>query len=350
VLFRSGRLSFDNILKAGLRAKGMIRQILDFSRPAEENRHPLQVESIIKEAMKLLRPSLPTTIEIRVNVAATGPVLADPSQIHQMLMNLCANAAYAMREKGGVLEVGLQETALDDRTATRYAELKPGRYVRLSVSDTGQGMDHQTLERIFEPFFTTKRPGEGTGMGLAVVHNIVRSHHGQINVYSEPGQGAVFNVYLPLLERPEAEAGGPETGAIPQGRERILFVDDEEMLVGLGQALLSRLGYQVTALTSSLKALEIFRSDPQAFDLLLTDQTMPHLTGLQLAQQVLRLRPDLPVILCSGFSETVNAESALAAGVKAFAMKPLSLRDIAATIRQALGPAPPPPQAKAGEA
>jgi nitrogen-specific signal transduction histidine kinase/CheY-like chemotaxis protein len=330
------RVDLEEVLKAGFRARGLVEQILTFSRQTDQERRPLQIAPIVKEALKLLRASIPKTIEIRENIATeSGMILADPTQIHQVLMNLCTNSAHAMREKGGRLEVGLIDVHLDYETAAQYPDLGPGPYLRLTVSDTGHGMERTVRERIFDPFFTTKGPGEGTGLGLAMVYGIVKSHRGEITVYSEPGKGTTFHVFLPKVEVeliPSTEPLLP----LSQGKERILFVDDEEGVVQMGRKMLERLGYEVIISTDGREALEIFRSQPEQIDLVITDQTMPNITGAELAQELMRIRPDIPVILCSGFSELIDQEKAKAMGIREFVMKPIITRDIGETIRRVL--------------
>lgn len=331
-----GRRNLEQALKAGYRGKDLVKQIITFSRRSEQERRPMLVSPVIKEILKLLRASLPTTIEIRPRIEAqAGMVLAEPTQIHQVLMNLCSNAAYAMREKGGVLEIRLAEVHTSSDDATLHPGLNPGPYVKLVVSDTGDGMDRTTMERIFEPFFTTKKPGEGTGMGLAVVHGIVKSYEGAIVVESDPGKGTTFEVFLPRIEGdflPEADADIP----IPTGSERILFVDDEEDLVDMVQQMLKRLGYTVVAKTNSIEALEVFKAQPDRFSLVITDQTMPQMTGAGLAKELMSIRPDIPIILCTGFSEVINAEKARTLGIREFLMKPFAPREMAEVIRHVL--------------
>ena len=324
----------QNVLRAGKRAKELVQQILAFSRRTMAERRPVQLHLLIKETLTLLRASLPSTIEIKHALATdAGPVLADPTQMHQVLMNLCANAQYAMRDTGGLLEVRLEATAIDTRVAC--PDLKPGPYVRLTVRDTGPGMAPEVLGRLFEPFFTTKGPGEGTGMGLAVVHGIMASHDGAITVSSTPGQGATFEIYLPRLEEAVIDAPRSEE-RIPEGKGRILFVDDETPVVRLSQEILERLGYEVVACCCSLEALQAFQEAPQRFDLVITDQTMPRMTGDMLAQALRRIRPDIPIILCTGFSYTINAEQAEALGIDAWLTKPWQTRDLAHTIQHVL--------------
>jgi PAS domain S-box-containing protein len=328
--------NLQEVLSAGKRGRDLVQQILKFSRYTEQSRQPVELHLLIQEALLLLRPSLPSTIEITQALdAAVGPVLADPTQIHQVLMNLCANAEYAMRGTGGILEVRLEAVAIDAAFAAVHPELRPGPHVRLTVQDTGHGMAPEIMERIFEPFFTTKGVGEGTGMGLAVVHGIVTSHEGAITVASTLGQGTTFAIYLPKIQEASADISGPD-GPIPRGEERILFVDDEAVLAHMGQELLGHLGYRVVVHTSSLEALEDFRAAPQLFDVVITDQTMPHVTGEALAIELRRIRPDVPIILCTGFSHSMTAERAQELGIAAFLMKPLVTRDLALTIRQVL--------------
>jgi len=338
------QVKLAQVLKACERAKNLVQQILSFSRQTEQERRPVQLGPIIHEALELLRASLPTTIEIRENVES-GPdlILADPTQIHQVLMNLCANAAHAMREGGGRLEVSLKKVELDDQSTPEYLDLGPGTYSRLTVSDTGHGMDRQTMERIFEPFFTTKPPGEGTGMGLSVIHGIVKSHGGTITASSQPGQGATFKVYLPLMDDENEEQPLVHVPPIPTGSERVLLVDDEESLVELGRQMLERLGYQVTGCASSSEALELFQAKPEEFDVVITDQAMPQMTGGEMARRMLAIRPDLPVIVCTGFSDQVSTARAEAQGVRAVVLKPLLVQEIAEVIRAVLDGGQPAP-------
>jgi len=334
------RQDLFQVLKACRRAKNLIQQILRFARPSEQERRLVRIDLVVEEVLGLLRASLPATVEIGHQLEA-GPevVLADPTQIHQVVMNLCANAACAMRDQNGLLEVKLERVVLDQVLKTHFTDLGPGVYHRLTVSDTGQGMDEETLSRIFEPFYTTKEPGQGTGMGLSVVQAIVKSHGGAIVVRSEPGQGSTFQVYLPVVAGQADDPGvAPAEPTLGQG-ERILFVDDEEALAEMGRQMLERLGYQVTASASSLEALEIFKARPEEFDLVITDQTMPKLTGTRLAQEAVRIRPGIPIILCTGFSEQVSAEKAQTMGIRRFIMKPLEVREVAEAIRVALASA-----------
>ena len=326
----------DRVMEAGLRGRELIRQMLAFSRKTDQDKKPVQLSSIIRETMKLLRASIPTTVSIKVDIKSeTGVVLADLVQVQQVLMNLCTNAAYAMREKGGTLNVELSDLSVEQSSGNSHP-VKPGNYARLVVRDTGEGIPEDVMDKIFDPFFTTKKLGEGTGLGLSVVHGIVRQHDGHITVESLPGKGSAFSVYLPRIAEASSSAEAAAEGAMPTGHEHILFIDDEEMLVEMGQELLEELGYRITASTDSARALALFRADPSRFDLVVTDQTMPNLTGIELAKEIIALKPDTPVILCTGFSHLVNADTARAAGIRAFAMKPLTKREIAKTIRQVL--------------
>ena len=325
----------DEILKAGYRARDLVKQILAFSRQAEHEKQTVQVKLIINEALKLLRASIPTTIEIHSNLMSDATVMADPTQIHQILMNLCTNAEHAMSESGGILEVSLNNVDLDQDFTARNPEITPGRYLCLTVSDTGHGMSEELMKRLYDPFFTTKGPDEGTGLGLSVVHGIVKSHGGAITVQSKPGKGANFNIFLPIVEK-QIQPGIEISRQVPTGDERILFVDDEKSIMDLGRQVLEQLGYQVEARADSLEALELFKNFADKFDLVITDMTMPHMTGAKLAKELMRIRPDIPIILCTGFSQSINEEEALKIGFRAFIMKPISIEQIAKTIRQVL--------------
>jgi len=326
-----------NLVKAGQRAKNLVRQILGFSRQGAQELRPLRLEPIIRESLELLRATLPTTITIRTKLEPlNGTVRADPTMIHQIVMNLCSNAAHAMNAQGGKLEVRLEGVALDQDAAADFAELGPGAYQVIRVTDTGHGMDAATMARIFEPFFTTKETGQGTGMGLAVAHGIVKSMRGAILAKSELGRGSEFFVYLPETAGQAEEAARPGLERMHGGRERVLFVDDEKALAELGGRILGRLGYAVTALSSSRQALELFKREPGAFDLVVTDQTMPGMAGLQLAREMLAVNPHLPIILCTGHSEQVSEEIARQVGIRRFLLKPLSATKLARVVRQLL--------------
>ena len=329
--------NLQEVFKAAIRAKDLVGQIRAFSRQREHEQKPVRISSIIKEALGLLRPSLPTTIEIRQNIQTkSDTVLSDPSQIHQVLMNLCTNASHAMREKGGILELSIEEVDLDTHDVASYPGLTTGAYVRLSVSDTGHGMNRRVMKRIFDPYFTTKEKGVGTGLGLAVVDGIVKTHGGAITAYSEPEKGATFHVYLPRIEHPEAAVEAEGIEPFPTGHERILFVDDEKLLVDIGFQMLERLGYQVTPRTSSTEALEAFRAQPEKFDLVITDQTMPNMTGETLAKELTQIRPDIPVILCTGYSEIPSESKLGASAIRDVVRKPIIVREMANSIRRVL--------------
>ena len=327
--------NLEEINKASLRARDLVKQILTFSRQAEYELKPVQVKFIAKEVLKLLRSSLPSTIEIQQDLQSDSPIMADPTQIHQILMNLCTNAGHAMEQKGGILKVDLSNVELDSDFTDRYQDLKPGTYLRLTISDTGYGMPSHVLERIFEPFYTTKEKGEGTGMGLSVVHGIIKSFGGIVTAYSEPEKGSVFNVFLPLLEE-KAELKTEVEKPVPTGTECILFVDDEKPLTEIGKWILESLGYEVTTRTSSIEALELFKSVPERFDVVITDLTMPKLTGDKMAEQLLTIKPTIPIILCTGFNAKIDEKKAKAMGIRAFIFKPILKRDIAETVRRVL--------------
>jgi PAS domain S-box-containing protein len=324
------------ILEAARRGRDMVGQILAFARQSGQERQPVDVVAVVRESVKLLRISMPKTITIaeRIDVPSAY-ALADPTQIGQVLMNLGSNAAHAMRGRCGTFEIGLAEIALDAEDVSRYIGLQPGGYLRLTASDTGPGMPPELLSRIFEPFFTTKKPGEGSGLGLSVVDGIVKAHGGAITVSSTVGQGTAFTILLPRIPGP-AEARTETETDIPEGHERVLFVDDEALQAKAMDRLLKHLGYRVTTMTDPIEARRLFLRDPSAFDLVILDQTMPGLTGGSLAGAILDARPSTPIILCTGFSEGLTEEQALAVGIRAFLWKPFTLREIAGTIRRVL--------------
>ncbi|MBU0665565.1 MAG: PAS domain S-box protein [Proteobacteria bacterium] len=327
----------QQVITAAGRAKDLVQQILAFSRHAPQERKPFQPHLVVKEVLKLLRASLPSTIDIREDISPEcGAILADPTQFHQIIMNLCTNAFHAMHESGGVLGVRLTKITINDDSRPASPDLAPGDYVLLEVSDTGCGMEKKTLAHIFAPYFTTKAKGESTGLGLSVVHGIVKSYQGHITVYSEPGKGTRFHVYLPRLAVTPSLAEAAHSEAIPNGTERLLVVDDEAVITTMLELILQDLGYQVTSSNNSLEALALIDQDPMSFDLLITDMTMPHLTGFELAQKVLAIRSNLPIILCTGFSDLINKEQALALGIRAYLMKPVSVRELGLAMRKVL--------------
>ncbi|MGB5750806.1 MAG: ATP-binding protein, partial [Desulfobacterales bacterium] len=313
----------------------LVKQILAFSRQAEQQLAPVKVKHLVKEALRLLRASLPSTVEIRPNIQSDSATLADPTQIHQVVMNLCTNAEFAMREAGGILEVSLSDVSIDSTLKVQRLDLIPGDYLCLSVGDTGHGMPEDVKARIFEPFYTTKGRDKGTGMGLSVVHGIVKSHGGAVTVKSEPGKGSTFEVFLPKIEMKTALAADDNL-AFPTGDERILFVDDEKVLTDMGRQMLERLGYRVVCRTSSIEALELFKAQPGNFDLVITDMTMPNMTGDKLAAALMDIRRDIPVILCTGFSEQFTEEKAKKLGIREYILKPMVMNKLAQTVRGVL--------------
>jgi len=326
----------EQVVKATHRAKELVEQILLFSKNVEREASPIHLHLIMREGLKFVRASLPTTIEIQQNVnIESGVVMANSAQIHQVLVNLCTNAAHAMRETGGVLRVTLEPVELDAAQAEEITNIRPGKYAKMTVSDTGRGMDSQTLERIFEPFFTTKDTGEGTGLGLSVVHGIVVSHGGAIDVESESGKGTTVAVYLPRSEKAAVKEGGDD-GGVASGDEHVLFVDDDPEIAVLGKRMLERLGYQVTTATTGEEALKAIRANPDQFDVVITDQTMPHKTGLVLTEEVREIKRSLPVILMTGYSDKITQEKLEALAIRGLVMKPLAGKKLGSAIRQAL--------------
>ncbi len=331
------RENLELVRRGGNRARLLVEQILTFSRPDKSERKPVRLVPIINDAIKLLRASLPSTVKVHQEIES-GPLMirADPTQIHQVLLNLCTNASHAMRENGGVLEIGISTVVHDDDDVSWRIDLPAGPYVRLSVSDTGHGIDPEIVPRVFDPFYTTKEIGEGSGMGLAVVHGIVKNHGGAVTVFSHPGKGTTFHVFFPAADGAEEELPVAPVLQPPMGTETILFVDDEFSIIDMGQRMLEYLGYTVAICNSGVEALDIVRKDPQQFDLVITDQTMPNMTGGELISHLLTLRADLPIILTTGYDKDINAEKAKTLGVAAFMMKPLTLLDLSVTLRQVL--------------
>jgi signal transduction histidine kinase/DNA-binding response OmpR family regulator len=327
--------NLQEVMTAGHRAKHLVLQILAFSRQSGQGKKPTSIHTVIQEALELLRATIPTTIEIRHSLMTKASVLADSTQLHQVVINICTNAEYAMRETGDLLEIILEDWDVKEENVRSVSGLQIGPHVRLTIQDNGAGMSSDVLERMFDPFFTTKPIGEGSGMGLAVVHGIVANHGGALMVESTVGKGTKVEVYLPTIQTP-AWNGSGDQDLIPVGKETILFVDDEETIVRLGKELLSPLGYTVEVYTSSQEALNAFRNSPQRFDLVITDQTMPGLTGEALSRELLRIRPELPIILCTGFSHIITAEKAKTLGIQAYLMKPLAIRDLAPIVRHVL--------------
>ncbi len=326
----------DQVIQAGNRAKDLVKQILAFSRQTEAQKISLRPFAIVKESIKLLRSSIPTTIDIHQALDPQADLIyADSTQIHQIIMNLCTNAYHAMEDTGGTLSISLKNRFLDEQDLVVVSHMKPGKFVQLSIGDSGSGITAEIQKRMFDPYFTTKDTGKGTGLGLAIVHGIVNSYGGFISCQSKPGVGTVFEIYLPAM--PETVITETEDNKlISVGTERILLIDDELMLVEMSQTMLERLGYEVTVRMSSVEALTTFKNQPDAFDLVITDQTMPGMTGIDLARRMLQIRPDLPIILCTGYSNILSEEKVKATGIKGFALKPLAKREISTLVRQVL--------------
>ncbi len=324
------------VMEAGSRAKELIHQILMFSRETDQELRPIRVSLPVKEALKLIRASIPASVEIRSKILSEASALADPTQLHQIVMNLCTNAAQAMREKGGLLEVMLTDITIEypgDRK--NYPDINPGNYIRLTVSDQGHGIDAHFIHRIFDPFFTTKKIGEGTGMGLSVVHGIVKSYGGSIYAHSQIGEGSTFEILIPAQEL-ETSYDAILDQPIPTGNESILFVDDENMIVDIVEKMLKSLGYHVVARTSAIEALEAFQNNPDKFDLVVTDMAMPKMSGLDLTEKILQIRPGFPIVLCTGFDENMNEVKIARHGLSDIIHKPILRRDMAIAVRKTL--------------
>lgn len=330
------RKDLDKVYNAGKRAVELVKQILSFSRKSDQNVQPIQIGPIIEEVLKLQQASLPAMIKIRSSIQPEVTVLADPTHIHQVLMNLCTNAGHAMMAEGGVLEVTLDSTLVESQSMYAKTGLSAGLFMKLQVKDTGTGIPQNIVDRIFDPFFSTKTPGEGTGLGLSIVHSIIKDLGGIIHVTSNPGFGSVFEILVPMETEISEIASLERENALPHGSEHILFVDDEELLVDLGKRLLEKLGYSVTGCTSSMEALTFFRDTPHKFDLVITDETMPKLTGTMLATELHQIRPETPIILCSGLISSIDQDDAAAIGIKAFMLKPILTKKISKIVRQIL--------------
>jgi len=332
----------DIVLKSGLRGKNLVKQILTFSRQGEQKRQEVRVDLVVNECLKLLRATLTPSIEIRLHIDKNiGLVFADPTQIQQIVMNLCTNAVHAMRGQAhGEMDIWLDNVDIEQFAVTKFVNLLPGRYLCLSVRDNGHGMDEKTIDRIFDPFFSTKGQSEGTGLGLSVIHGIVSNHGGAITVESKPDQGSQFKVYLPSLDNSTNVTTDTSSIPIISGTECILLVDDEEDLVFGTERMLTQLGYKVIARTDPLVALQLFSAEPERFDLIITDQAMPHMNGTELARKLTRIRPDIPVILCTGYdtvsSVDTNDIGETAEFISELALKPLIREEIASMIRRAL--------------
>jgi PAS domain S-box-containing protein len=329
--------NLQNILAASNRARDLVQQILTFSRRREQERRPIRIELVISEAAKLLRSTIPAMVEINVSIEANTPyILADATQINQIIMNLATNAWHAMPESGGRIDLALSRTEVRPDTTPPHPDLREGVYTRLTVADNGHGMDPTIVDRVFEPFFTTKEPGQGTGLGLAVVHGIVKGHEGVIDLNSRVGKGTTFHIYLPGIRNQEAPT--PQAApSIPHGSgERILLVDDETSILTVTAEFLTRIGYQVTKSAKASEALQIFQAAPDAFDLVLSDFAMPELTGKDLAAKILSIRPDMPILLISGFVNPFARETARNLGVKDILLKPIDPRQLGSAVHSAL--------------
>ncbi|WP_319574298.1 cache domain-containing protein [uncultured Desulfobacter sp.] len=327
----------DQIITGAQRATELVQQILAFSRQSESLKYPLEASVVIKEALKLLRSTIPSTITIKENIISKAKILAVPTQIHQIIMNLCTNAYHSMTENGGCIFVSLKEVVFSQKDCAYELNLVPGNYLELKVSDTGHGMESKILKKIFDPYFTTKESGKGTGLGLAVVFGIVKESKGHITVQSKPGQGSTFHVYLPIVDGPLANHTPERKEKAPlSGREMIMVVDDEEALRTVTHDILKGLGYTVYTLSSGQEAFETFNEDPCRFDLVVTDMTMPGMTGLELSQKILELRPEQPIVLCTGYSETIDREKALSMGITEYVEKPFVIKELAKIIRKVL--------------
>ncbi len=328
--------NLEEIKSASLRAAGIVKQLLNFSRKTDEKLIPIDAVTVIKDSLKLLRSTIPTTVEIHEHMPDDEIViLADSTQINQIMMNLCINASQAMEETGGTLKINIEKTICEAEDVKEFSDLVPGNYLKITVNDTGPGISPEIINRIFDPYFTTKEMGKGSGMGLSIVHGIIKNHSGAIWVDSSLGKGTTFTLLFPMVEgKPVNET---ETiDKIPRGHETILFVDDEESITGMTQKMLKRLGYKVEISLNPLQALDLFQSKPDSFDLVITDMTMPQMTGAKLAQKLKELQPDIPVIICTGHSSIIDKEKAKRLGIAGYVMKPASMSTIAKVIRKVL--------------
>lgn len=335
--WNSAYSSLEEIKDASLRAKNIVRQLLDFSRKTDQKLQPMEIAFVIKDSLKFLRSTIPTTIDFHQHIEDQGKtILADPTQINQIMLNLCVNASQAMEQTGGTLTVSVQTVVLDDNTTKNHPDLSRGKYVEIIVSDTGPGINPDIIDRIFDPYFSTKDVGKGSGMGLAVVQGIVKNHNGAIHIESEPGRGATFSIFFPLGEEKTTSIETVTKEELIHGTETILFVDDEISIGKIVKRMLERLGYKVEATTNPVIALELFKSKPETFDLVITDMTMPQMTGVKLSEKIMGIRPDIPVIICTGYSSLVDEESAKSLGIAAYVMKPIDSKEIAETVREVL--------------
>jgi len=331
------RKNLQEILNAGDRAKNLVKQILAFSRQEKQEKKQIQISPIVKEAVNFIKSTFPSTIKVTLDISNNlGTIQADPVQIHQIIMNLCTNAFHAMEKKGGILSIALKRIEFGPDDLGLRPELKAGAYNQLSVCDNGCGMEPHVREKIFEPYFTTKGQDKGTGLGLSITHGIVKNHGGNISVYSEPEKGASFYVYLPVIDSYSDEIETTSSITLPTGNEHILLVDDQIHILELMQQILERLGYTISFRTGSIDALEAFKANPDQYDLVITDYTMPNMTGIELAEALLNIRPDIPVILCTGFSEQGSNQTTRPSNITNILMKPVTLKDLSQTVRNAL--------------
>ncbi|SLM28221.1 putative Histidine kinase [Desulfamplus magnetovallimortis] len=334
--FNPVRLNLKEIKTATIRARDIVRQLLSFSRKNEHKKEQIKLHSIVMESIQLLRATIPSTIEIKLDLAdEEGLIKADPSQIHQVIINLCTNAAHAMEMNGGALEINVKKVIFDSSIDIQFKKLKPGRYVQLTIKDTGSGIAPELIDKIFDPYFTTKEVGKGTGMGLSIVHGIITSHDGAISVYSEPGKGSRFTVLLPLIENIDMPLQ-EETEIIPTGDETILFIDDEPSMVFMAKKALEKLGYSVDTETDPTEALKRIYENPDRYQLVITDMTMPKMTGANLAKRIIKFCPKMPILLCTGFSINMNPQTAAETGIRRYIEKPLNRSELAMAVRSVL--------------
>ncbi|MCP4671142.1 MAG: response regulator [Desulfobacula sp.] len=333
--FQSG---LNHIYTGALRARDLVKQILTFSRQESGELKLMKMQPMIKEALKLTRSTIPTTIDIKQDIQPDcGAINADPTQIHQIIMNIVTNAYHAMEENGGEMKINLKDIEFETPDLFN-PDIKPGKYACLSIADTGKGMDNELVKKIFDPFFTTKEQDKGTGMGLSVVHGIVKNMNGAVKVYSEPDKGTEFHVYLPLAEavKEQEQETAHEKTVIQGGTEHLLLVDDEKEIIEMEKDILERLGYKVTSHSSSIDALEAFRAAPDKFEMVITDMAMPNMSGDKLSVEINKIRPGIPVLLCTGFSKTMSEEKATSLGINGFLLKPIVMKDLSHKIREIL--------------
>ncbi len=329
-------LNLQEAIRAIHRGKDLVKRILAFSRKDQQHIKTVDISDVVSETLKMVRALIPASIVMQTSIdSAVGTVEADTTQIHQVLLNLCTNAAHAIGEGQGLIRVGLERQELTESPERVHSELKPGTYACLTVADNGAGIPSDLLGKIFEPYYTTKDSGQGTGIGLAVVHGIITNHGGVVTAASQIGEGSTFRVYLPIV-RGAVQSEGRDRTEKPTGSESILLVDDEKALQDIGEKMLRHLGYRVVAVGGSTEALELFRRSPKAFDLVITDMTMPHMTGEELARELLAIRAGLPIILCSGYSEKIKPENVRQLGIRDYLLKPLTIEQLAVTVRRAL--------------